>query len=81
MHEVSMGVFYQLIKDYVPAGLLLECWQTRLLPDVREFTFVINDKPQQYTTKLYHFKRSPGWTKYSQSTLALISDIDEASFK
>ena len=53
-----MRALYQLIKDYIAAGLLMEFWQTSLPPDDGEFTFVINDKPQQDTAKLHHSNRS-----------------------
>ena len=63
------------------AGLLLDSRLTELLSDDRELTFSISDRPRRYTTKLHHSNRCPGWTRYRQSTLALISDIDEGQLR
>ena len=72
-----MRMLYQLIKDHVPAGLLLEWWQTELLLDGNALTLIISDKPKQFTAKLQHPNHSPGWTTCRSSTLALISDMNE----
>ena len=63
------------------AGLLLDSRPTELLSDGRELTFSISDRPRRYTAMLHHSNRSPGWTRYRQSTLALISDIDEGQLQ